>query len=71
MTSPRTPTNTMALLALVFAFVFAPLAVVFGTTALSQIRRTGEAGRGLALTGLVIGLTFTLTWLCAMALLLL
>lgn len=52
------PTNTMAVLALVFAFVFPPLAIVFGLIARDQIRRTGEAGRGLATAGLVIGIVF-------------
>lgn len=52
-TYPRT--NTMAVLAIVFAFVFSILGIVFGHTALGQIRRTGEEGRGLAIAGLVIG----------------
>ncbi|MEV7692857.1 DUF4190 domain-containing protein [Microbacterium sp. NPDC089189] len=47
-------TNVMAILALVFAFVFAVLGVVFGHMALGQIRRTGESGRGLAIAGLVV-----------------
>jgi uncharacterized protein DUF4190 len=53
------PTNTMAVLSLVFAFVFAPLGIVFGHIAKSQIRRTGEAGDGLALAGLIISYVFT------------
>ena len=52
-------TNTMAILALVFAFVFAPLAIVFGVVGRRQIDRTGEQGRGLATAGLVLGLVFT------------
>lgn len=48
-------TNVMAILSLVFAFVFSILGVVFGHVALSQIARTGEQGRGLAIAGLVIG----------------
>ena len=51
--APR-PTNTMAVLSLVFAFVLAPLGVVFGHIARGQIRRTGEGGAGLALAGLII-----------------
>lgn len=51
---PR-PTNTMAILALVFAFVFTPLGIIFGFIARSQIRRTGEGGDGLALAGIIIG----------------
>ncbi|MGH3913545.1 MAG: DUF4190 domain-containing protein [Pseudonocardiaceae bacterium] len=51
----RPPTNTMAILALVLAFAFWPLAIVFGHIARRQIARTGESGRGLATAGLVIG----------------
>lgn len=50
-------TNTMAILSLVFAFVFSILGVVFGHVALSQISRTGESGRGLAVAGLAVGYT--------------
>ena len=31
------------------------LALVFGYVALSQIRRTGQDGRGLAIAGIVLG----------------
>jgi hypothetical protein len=31
------------------------LAVIFGHIALSQVRRTGQGGRGLAIAGLVLG----------------
>jgi hypothetical protein len=57
---PVTPgrTNTMAILALVFAFVFWPLGIVFGHMARRQIRQTGEGGAGLATTGLVISYVF-------------
>jgi peptidyl-prolyl cis-trans isomerase B (cyclophilin B) len=55
MYAPAPPTNTMAILALVFAFLFWPLAIVFGHTAHKQIARTGEGGRGMATAGLVIG----------------
>lgn len=52
-------TNTMAILALVFAFVFSPLAIAFGVVARKQIARTGEGGSGLATAGLVLGIVFT------------
>ncbi len=45
----------MAVLALVGAFAFFPLGIVFGHISLSQIKRTGEQGRGLAIAGLIIG----------------
>ena len=57
--APMPPTNTMAILALVFAFAFAPLGVVFGIMGHRQIDRTGEGGRGLATAGLVLGIIFT------------
>ena len=53
--APAPPTNTMAVLSLVFAFLFWPLAIVFGHMARKQIARTGEAGRGLATAGLALG----------------
>jgi hypothetical protein len=53
------PTNTMAILAIIFAFVFSPLGIVFGLIGRSQIRRTGESGDGLALAGLIFGAVFT------------
>jgi hypothetical protein len=57
---PARGTNTMAILALVFAFVFAPAGIVFGIIARNQIARTGEEGEGLALAGLIVGAVFTL-----------
>jgi peptidyl-prolyl cis-trans isomerase B (cyclophilin B) len=56
---PPQPTNTMAIAALVCAFVFAPLGIVFGHISLSQIKKTGEEGRGLALAGLIISYLIT------------
>jgi len=52
-------TNTMAILGLVFAFVFPPLGVVFGFMGRNQIKRTGEGGDGLALAGIIVGGIFT------------
>jgi hypothetical protein len=53
------PTNTMAILALVMAFVFAPAGLILGIVARKQIRRTGEDGDGLALAGIIAGGIFT------------
>lgn len=53
----------MAVVALVCALVFAPLGIVFGHIALSQIRRTNEDGKPLAIAGLVIGYIFTALFL--------
>jgi hypothetical protein len=49
------PTNTMAILALVMAFVFAPAGLILGIVARKQIRQTGEDGDGLALAGIIVG----------------
>jgi hypothetical protein len=57
------PTNTLAILALVLAFVISPGGIILGHIALGQIKRTGEGGRGLALAGLIIGYVFTGFWL--------
>ncbi|MGY1822631.1 DUF4190 domain-containing protein [Geodermatophilus sp. SYSU D00079] len=53
--SYRRPTNSMAILALVMAFVFAPAGLVLGVVARRQIRETGEEGEGLALAGIIVG----------------
>jgi hypothetical protein len=53
------PTNTMAILSLVFAFVFAPAAIVMGHVARKQIKQTGEQGWGLSTAGLWLGYIFT------------
>jgi hypothetical protein len=39
----------------VSAFFIALVAIITGHIALSQIKKTGEQGRGLALAGLIIG----------------
>lgn len=57
---PAPPTNTMALLAFIFGILGGWLAIVFGFIALSQIKRTGERGRGLAIAGLVIAFTWVI-----------
>ena len=59
------PTSTLAILALVFAFIFPPAGIVLGHVARTQIRQTGEAGDGLAVAGLWIG--YLITGLYALA----
>jgi len=39
------------------------LAVIFGHVSLGQIRRTGEQGYGMALTGVILGWILTGLWL--------
>ncbi|MGN9805544.1 DUF4190 domain-containing protein [Micromonospora sp. L32] len=57
--------NTMAILSLVFAFVFAPAGIVLGHLAKRQIRRTGEDGDQLATWGLILSYVFTAIGLLA------
>ncbi|MBK0419741.1 DUF4190 domain-containing protein [Leucobacter sp. CSA1] len=52
-------TNTFAFLAILFGFIFPILGIIFGHMGLGQVKRTGDAGRGLALTGLIVGYVFT------------
>jgi len=55
-TGPPAPhTNTLAIVSLVTGFCCSIAAVITGHMALGQIRRTGEAGRGLAVAGLILG----------------
>jgi Domain of unknown function (DUF4190) len=48
-------TNTLAILALVLGLAGGLPGIPLGHIALSQIKRTGESGRGLAIAGLVLG----------------
>ncbi len=48
-------TNTLAVLSLILGILVAPAGIITGHLALSKIKRTGEAGRGLALAGTIIG----------------
>jgi hypothetical protein len=57
MASPGT--NIMAILSLVFAFVFAPAGIVLGHIAKRQLKSSGENGGGLATAGLVLSYIFT------------
>jgi hypothetical protein len=58
-------TNTMAILSVVFAFVFSPLGIVFGIVGRGQTRRTGQSGRGLATIGLALSLVFLVAGVAA------
>lgn len=64
---PPRPTNTLAVLALVFGILGGILAIPFGHIARSQIRKTGEEGSGLALAGLILGYIWLVAWLLAVA----
>jgi hypothetical protein len=51
-------TNVLAIISLIAAFVMPVAAIVTGHIAMSQIRRTGEQGAGLAKAGLILGYVF-------------
>lgn len=53
------PTNVLAIIALIGAFVFAPVGIICGHIALGQIKRTGESGHALAQWGMILGYVFT------------
>lgn len=57
------PTNVLAIIALVAAFVVPLAGIIVGHIALGQIKKTGEAGHGLALAGTVLGYVFTALYL--------
>lgn len=60
---PKAPTNTMAILSLVFAFVFALLGLIFGIVAKKQIKESGEGGDGLATAGIIVSAAFMAVYL--------
>lgn len=61
--APVTPTNVLSIVSLVtglLGFSFAPFlgsiaAIITGHISLHQIKQTNEQGRGMALTGLILG----------------
>ncbi|SDB91795.1 protein of unknown function [Sanguibacter gelidistatuariae] len=49
------PTDGTAIAALVCGLVVGPVGLILGIVALARIRRSGAKGRGLAITGIVLG----------------
>jgi peptidyl-prolyl cis-trans isomerase B (cyclophilin B) len=47
--------NVLAIVAFIAAFFVSIVGIILGFIALSQIKRTGEQGRGLALAAVIIG----------------
>lgn len=55
-TPPQTDRwNVWAIVAIVTVWFTVILGLIFGHIALSQIKNTGERGRGLALTAVIVG----------------
>lgn len=70
--APATPgTNTFAIAAFVFGILGGVLGLVFGLIGLSQIGRTGQGGRGLAIAGIVLAIFWLFFYLPTIRLLLL
>ncbi|MGK0714660.1 DUF4190 domain-containing protein [Leucobacter sp. W1153] len=59
------PTNTMAIIALIASIIVSLVGVILGHIALSQIKKTGEGGRGLAIAALIIGYIGVAAWVVA------
>lgn len=54
--APVAKTNTLAIVSLILGILgFNIVAVIVGHIALSQIKKTGESGKPLAIIGLVLG----------------
>lgn len=54
-------TNGMAIAALIVSLVACgPVGLILGLVSLSQIKKTGEQGRGMAIAGVVIGVISTI-----------
>lgn len=67
---PATTTNGLAVAALILGIlgfgtcgVTSVLAIILGHISLSQIKRTGEQGHGMALAGVILGWVLTGLWL--------
>ncbi|WP_223690563.1 DUF4190 domain-containing protein [Leifsonia poae] len=47
--------NTMSIVAFILAFFVSIVGIILGFIGLSQIKKTGEQGRGLAIAAIIIG----------------
>src|SRR3954471_6703045 len=61
--APAERTNVLAIVALILGIVVPIGGIICGHIALSQIKRTGENGRGLALAGTIIGYVLTIGYI--------
>lgn len=66
---PEPKYNLFSLISFISAFFLSVPAIVMGHMALSEIKKTGERGRGLALAGLILGYLGTLAGLALTVLL--
>ena len=61
--APEQKTNTLAIVALILGILIPIAGIVVGHISLGQIKKTGENGRGLALTGTILGYVFSVLWI--------
>ena len=61
--APEQKTNTLAIIALILGILVPIAGIVVGHISLGQIKKTGEGGRGLALTGTILGYVFSVLWI--------
>ena len=54
-------TNTMAIIAIVCSIIIAPVGLILGIVALSQIKKSKEGGHGLAVASIVISIVIMLS----------
>lgn len=52
---PSSKYNEMAIISAVLLLFFPPISVILGFISLSQIKQSHERGRGLAITGIILG----------------
>ncbi len=52
--------NTLSIIGFIFAFIFPPAGFILGIIALSQIKKEGEKGKGLAIAAVTLGAAFFL-----------
>lgn len=63
------PFNVLAIVSIITAFLISIVGIVTGHIALSQIKKRGERGRGVALAGTIIGYVVTVFWAIGIAVL--
>jgi hypothetical protein len=59
-------TNSLAIVAIIAAFVFAPAGLICGIIARNQIKQTREQGAGMALAAILISIVALVLWLVAL-----
>jgi hypothetical protein len=56
-------TNTLSIVALILGFLVPIGGIITGHIALGQIKKTGEAGHGMALAGTILGYVLSVGWI--------